>query len=92
MGYLANFHSLTKKSAIMRRPKIMRQRVNALPQGCVTPPDSMPKRKVTTPPAMVMTPTQSTALMPSMNFVFGVSMVRKKIKLTSEMPSSGRLM
>jgi hypothetical protein len=91
-GYFANFHSLMKKRPIVTMPKTMRQIVKALAQGWVVPPDSMPKRNITTPPMIVSTPSQSRLRRPATRGVRGLSSFRKMKSRMSETPSSGRLM
>ena len=89
MGYLASFHSARKKRTMVTTPKIRRQRTVAEDQGKETPPYSRPKRNITVPPVMVMTPIQSMALRPARMGVLGVSMSRKKRMMTKASASNG---
>ena len=89
IGYLASFHSLIKKRTIVMTPNTSRQTTVAEDQGKDTPPYSRPRRNMTVPPVMSMTPSQSMAFKPSRIAVFGVSISRKTMMMPKAMPSKG---
>ena len=89
IGYLASFHSLIKKRTIVMTPNTSRQTTVAEDQGKDTPPYSRPRRNMTVPPVISMTPSQSMAFKPSRIGVFGVSMSRKTMMMAKAMPSKG---
>ena len=89
IGYLANFHSLMKKRTMVMTPNTSRQTTVAEDQGKDTPPYSRPRRNMTVPPVMSMTPIQSMAFKPSRIGVLGVSMSRKTKIMAKAIPSKG---
>lgn len=89
IGYLANFHSFMKKRTMVTTPNTSRQTTVAEDQGRDAPPYSRPRRNMTVPPVMSITPSQSIAFRPSRIGVFGVSISRKTIMMAKAMPSKG---
>lgn len=91
IGYLANFHSLTKKRTRVMIPKTSRQRTVAEDQGKDTPPYSRPRRNITVPPVTSMMPVQSMAFRPSRIRVLGVSISRKNRMMAKAIASKGTM-
>lgn len=89
IGYLASFHSLRKKRTMVTTPNTSRQTTVAEDQGKDTPPYSRPRRNITVPPVMSITPSQSMAFRPSSMGVLGVSMSRKTMMMAKAIPSKG---
>ena len=89
MGNLATFHSITKKMPRVTKPNTIRQITVGEDQGYEMPPNPRPSRNITTPPTLVMRPSQSMALRPGIMGVRGVSMSRKKKRIAKAKPSHG---
>ena len=89
IGYFANFHSLMKKRTMVITPNTSRQTTVAEDQGKDTPPYSRPRRNITVPPVISITPSQSMAFRPSRMGVLGVSMSRKTMMMAKAMLSNG---
>ena len=70
-------------------PNTSRQTTVAEDQGKDTPPYSRPRRNMTVPPVINITPSQSMAFRPSRMGVLGVSMSRKTMMMAKAILSNG---
>ena len=90
-GYLASRFSLNMKKTDMTAPNTIKQMTLGEFQGNVTPPKSRPRRTIKVSPMMLMLPSQSIALTPSISDVFGLCTSRNSWSKTKATPATGRL-